>query len=319
MSKERISATISFLENTGDHRVISRFIPADRYNEANRPADDAGLKVLMVVDTETTGLDKTKDKIIEIGYLLVEFDPKSGLVYRILEQESQFEDPGFPIPDVAKKITGIKDEDVTGQLFDDEKINAAIAKADVVIAHNAAFDRGFLEGRFPSFQDKWWACSMRTGPWEEMGISSTKQEFIAYAAARIFYEAHRALTDAQVLLHILTMAGPGEQPILASVLKASKVPTYRIWALGSPFEKKDCLKALHYKWNDVGSTDAPAKTWYVDSVVDVEAQLASLRADVYANGNGTVIVEKITGRERYTSRCQRREDVSLSIGQSVPH
>ncbi len=62
---------------------------------------------LVFLDLETTGLDTTKDRIVEIG--LVKLLPGGGrelLVERL--------DPGVEIPEVAWRIHGIKNEDVRG-------------------------------------------------------------------------------------------------------------------------------------------------------------------------------------------------------------
>jgi hypothetical protein len=51
----------------------------------------------------------------------------------------------------SKKITGITDEMVTGQAFDDDRVRSLADKATMVIARNAAFDRKFVEARYPTF------------------------------------------------------------------------------------------------------------------------------------------------------------------------
>ncbi len=102
------------LEATGDYKVLRRFEPSDCYSPLDS-SEPKPLPLAMVVDTETTGLDSTTGKIIDLGYVLAEFNPKTGLVHRILERYSGFEDPGFPIPPEITELTGIHDEDVAGQ------------------------------------------------------------------------------------------------------------------------------------------------------------------------------------------------------------
>ncbi len=67
------------LEATGDYRVMRRFEPAACYAPLDG-VDPAQLRVVMVIDTETTGLDKETDKIIDLGYVLAEFHPRTGLI-----------------------------------------------------------------------------------------------------------------------------------------------------------------------------------------------------------------------------------------------
>jgi DNA polymerase III subunit epsilon len=143
------------LEATGDYKVIRRLIAPDHYASLDG-VDLQQLRIAMIIDTETTGLNKETDKIIDLGFVLAEFNAKTGQVHRIVERYSGFEDPGMPIPASITQLTGIQDADVAGQVLDEARVEAAIARASVVIAHNAAFDRGFLERRFPSFVSKWW-------------------------------------------------------------------------------------------------------------------------------------------------------------------
>lgn len=265
----------------------------------------------MVVDTETTGLDSTTGKIIDLGYVLAEFNPKTGLVHRIIERYSGFEDPGFPIPPEITELTGIHDEDVAGQRLDDAKVEAAIARASIVIAHNAPFDRSFLEHRFPSFQSKWWACSQREAPWSELNTGSAKLEWLAYKLGGVFYSAHRALIDAEVLLFLLTKDGLNERTILSHILESSGRRTYCVWAEGAPFEMKDVLKKdKGYAWSDGSAPEKPIKAWYRTGVVDLETELSMLGKDIYGRP-ALVTVDVLTGRERYTSRYQARERMKV--------
>ena len=76
---------------------------------------DEGDLVVAYLDTETTGLDHRKDTVIELGILIFKINTESGGKFtEILEDYSQFQDPGRPIPEVVVKLTGITDEMVLG-------------------------------------------------------------------------------------------------------------------------------------------------------------------------------------------------------------
>jgi len=136
---------IQQLQQSDRYRVIERLDPPARYWQGEPTTSRIGL----VIDAEATGLDTGGDKIIELGLIAFEYDAGSGLVYRILHTYEAFEDPGEPLQDIVKQITGISDEMVAGQHLDDDEINAWLDKADLIIAHNAAFDRQMLERRLP--------------------------------------------------------------------------------------------------------------------------------------------------------------------------
>ena len=81
-------------------------------------------------------------------------------------------------------------------------MEAFASRATLVIAHNAAFDRPFVEKQWDVFATKPWGCSMTQVHWRDEGIATQKQELIALCLG-FFYEAHRAENDCRALLHIL--------------------------------------------------------------------------------------------------------------------
>jgi len=308
LPNEPLESMANQLEASGDYRVLRRFKPPSAYG-ATTP--NSKLRKLLVIDTETTGLDKKKDKIIEIGYVIVHFDPETGAILDVVRRFSGFEDPGFPLPENITQITGITDQDVAGQKFDDDQINADIAESDLVVAHNAGFDRGFLELRFEAFKLKWWACSQKEGPWKEMLTGSAKLEFLASMLSGIFYDAHRALTDAEVLLHILASTQYQGASVFKFLMDKARQKTYRVWAEGAPYDKKDVLKVENaYKWSDGTDPDSPIKAWYKDGIVDLQVELDMLATKIYGRPQ-TITLDELTGRDRFTERQTRRQSILI--------
>lgn len=306
---------VAALEATGQYRVINRFVPADLYHVGENIEADR-IRTVLIVDVETTGLKKESDKIIDLGMVLAEFDRVTGKVLRVIDRYSGFEEPGLPIPEEITRLTGIKDEDVQGCRLDDALVESIIGRADLVVAHNATFDRGFLELRFPSFIKKWWGCSLKEGPWAKMMTGSTKLEWLAFQLGGIFYEAHRALVDAEVTLFILAQMGPEGRPILSHLLEASGRKTYCVWAEGAPFDMKDKLKIeMGYSWSDGQSPEKPIKAWFKTGVVDIDSELDALSRGVYKKA-ATVKVDSMTGYERFTERFKTRENFALAAPQS---
>lgn len=94
---------------------------------------------LIALDLETTGLNIHEDAIIEFGAVRI----KDGIV---TEEFATLIDPGFEIPAEITQITGIETEDVRGKPSIKEvlpQIERFVGDAPV-IAHNVAFDMGFL-------------------------------------------------------------------------------------------------------------------------------------------------------------------------------
>jgi DNA polymerase-3 subunit epsilon len=164
---ERMAA---LLADTGRYQVLRRLERCPCYNEP----DDAPKKWALYVDVETTGLDPDRDAIIEFAGVLFEYCPASGRIYRVEEAQVFHEDPRCPIPAKVTRLTGIRDEDVAGKRLDEEAIHSQIQSASLIVAHNAYFDRRFLERRLPAFRDAHWACSLAEIPWDEEGLYRTR-------------------------------------------------------------------------------------------------------------------------------------------------
>lgn len=71
-----------------------------------------------------------------------------GKIFEIFEPYQSFQEPRKAIPAEITAITGINQNMVSGHRFDRELIKNYLAQADILIAHNAAFDRKFMEKLF---------------------------------------------------------------------------------------------------------------------------------------------------------------------------
>jgi len=278
-----------------DYRVLRRLVPRLEW-----PDTPGALRLRVVVlDTETTGLDPAKDKIIELAMLRCEVDLAAGLPVGRVEVFDELEDPGMPIPPEVQALTGISDADVAGKRLDAQRVAALLEGADLVIAHNAGFDRPFCEARFALFQDIAWACSFADMDWKAQGRSSQKLESLALELG-LFYDAHRAEMDCHALLAVLTAPLPKEPAAnaLATLIAASRQPAYRLSATGAPFETKDRLKARGYRWN------AEQRVWQTRAGSDtaLDAELLWLRAQVYGTRAASVALEQTDALVRYSKR-----------------
>jgi DNA polymerase-3 subunit epsilon len=204
------------LEANGDDRVQRRFAPAEPYAPLGGH-DPQQRRGAMVIETEIPGTDR----LIELGAVLAEFHPKRGHVHRVLERYSGLEDPGVPIP---AALSGIADANLAGKRLDEARVEAALVRAHLMVAHHAPFDRGFPERRFPSFIDRGWASSQRAVPGQAMTTGSTEREWLASQLGGAVHAAHRARVDAEVLLLGLTGSGPEARTIRSHLRERSGRP-----------------------------------------------------------------------------------------------
>lgn len=249
----------------------------------------------IVLDTETTGLDPLTDKIIELGMVAFEFCPKTGQAYKVFGTFNELEDPHFPIPTESTKVHGITDEMVAGKSIKDDAVSAFIEDTRLIIAHNAKFDRQFVEARFPIFQNLSWACSHAQIPWNEEGISSSKLEFLAYRFG-FHYEGHRASNDCFALLEVLQKEFPESKTLVMKRLIESLIrKEVKISALNAHFDMKDALKKRRYFWD--------GKVWARTLPLDeVESEVEWLRTEVYKNRPFQLEQEEITPKNRFSLR-----------------
>ena len=284
------------LTATGDYKVIKRFMPVDAYN-TNPPQD---VKIGIYLDTETTGMDPDEDSIIELAMVPFEFD-KAGNIYRLLPAYNAFQDPGLPIPELITQITGITDDMVKGQSIDLERVAKMLSEAVIVIAHNARFDRPFVENLLDDFNDMAWACSIADIEWNKEGMEGVKLEFLAYKYG-FFYEGHRATIDCQAGIEILSRKLPNSgEKVLSRLLKNARRTDIRLWAEGAPFDRKDVLKKRGYRWSP--GDNGKRKAWYKDMAEDdLEEEMKYLNDSIYTRAVGVLPTDKFNAKIRYSNR-----------------
>ena len=264
----------ALLDEHPDYRVLRRMEPRLIWP---MPAAASTAKVV-ILDTETTGLDAATCDIIELAMLSVLVDRETGMPVGSVSEFDSFEEPRAPISKEVTALTGITDEMVRGKRIDNEMVAQFLDQADLIVAHNASFDRPFVEARLPVFSHQAWNCSLAGIDWkktEKMGAAGL--EFLACFKGKFFYEAHRALTDCHALLNVLTEPLSDGRTGLKTLMDGAKLKRYRLSAIGSPFETKDKLKARGYRW------DGEKKSWWrgLSSKEELDIEYGWLKTEVY--------------------------------------
>ena len=240
--------------------------------------DAEGTYLVTLLDFETTGLDADVDVPIEIGLSLVQVDAATGRVITTIASHSSYEDPGRAIPALVTQLTGITDEMVAGERFDEAKVARYIEAAEFVVAHNAGFDRPFFARRFPHLSGVVWACSIQEIAWADAGYSSRALDYLAFRCG-YFFEAHRASTDAQALACVLdTPVQIGDHTATGFTRLRESIngaPLVLISAVGAPFAVKEQLKAAKFQWDgDAGIWAIQVSAARKDEVLQFLAELS---------------------------------------------
>lgn len=157
-----------------------------------------------VVDTETTGRSR-QDELIEIAIILFKFSRISGRVLKIVDGYNGLRYPRCKIHPQAKSKHGLSEHHLKGKTLDDERVMGLFNRADMVLAHNAGFDRRYITQLYPSLYWKNWHCTMNGVPWNELGFTSKGQDNLLIAHKIDGGRSHRAANDAKGLLHLLSL------------------------------------------------------------------------------------------------------------------
>lgn len=158
-------------------------------------------------DTETTGLDPDNgDRIIEVGAVELINHIPTGETFRMLIN------PQRPVSDDTVRITGITDEMLADKpMFGEACVVDALLDFigdATVVAHNAGFDRGFLNmelllcGRAPIVESRWVDTAQmarKRYPGAPASLDALCKRFNISLESRIL---HGALLDAQLLADV---------------------------------------------------------------------------------------------------------------------
>lgn len=284
---------VRHLLETGRYRILNKLVPR-AITSAPRP--EYPLRGI-ILDTETTGLDARKDEIIEIGVVAFTFDA-TGLIGDVTGIYGGLRQPSGPVPAEIIQLTGITDDMVSGQTIDMTALEAIIEPADLLIAHNARFDRPFCEVFSGIFSGKAWACSNSEVDWSSRGYEGTKLGYLL-GQAGYFHEGHRAVDDCFALLEVLAREVQGMPfTAFAELYEASQKSRVRIFAENSPFDMKDHLKARGYRWSD--GSDGRPKSWWIEIGEEVlDEELRYLKAEIYRYADADPPIKRLTAFDRF--------------------
>ena len=196
---------------------------------------------LLIVDTETSGLDPASGKCLEVGAVL--FD----VPHRAVLSQLSFLLPASANP--ARHVNGI-DPAVTRleqpwrQSL--QMLAAMVSGADAVLAHNAAFDRQWFGIEPLPALDLPWICSMDDIRWPDDRHLKPRPSVQALALAYgvPVWAAHRALTDCIYLVQVLERCEQLEQ-----LLVEAQEPR-QLFCAQLPYAERFRAKQAGFRWND---------------------------------------------------------------------
>jgi len=219
------------LETQDDYRLLRRIPKPFPSMPHMGPVPDG--KCIAIVDTETTGLSAANDVIIELAIMLC-FVDEDGEVVGHLGPFSWLQDPGRELDPRITMVTGLAEQHLQGQKINDKFAFGLLDRADLIVAHNAAFDLGFIERRYPDLGGRAWACSCNEIDWLRLGYEGRSQSALL-AHVGSFSDAHRAAADVWALFWLLhhRQRDPGGGPVrthLQRLIEAASRPSVIVQA-----------------------------------------------------------------------------------------
>lgn len=158
---------------------------------------------LAILDLETTGGRPLRDRITEVGLILVDADG--------VREWSSLVNPGTPIPPFITRLTGIDDHAVANapRFADLADTLAEQLQGRLLVAHNARFDHAFLHAEFARLDRRLSVrtlCTVRLS--RALAPEQPRHGLDAVMAAHgiVIENRHRALDDARAVLAFLRAA-----------------------------------------------------------------------------------------------------------------
>jgi DNA polymerase-3 subunit epsilon len=196
------------------------------------------MRYAALLDLETTGLDSSVDRVIEVGVCL--YDLELGCPLESYAALIRSPDNG------AEKINRIPVAALVDARHAIEvwrTVSMFAYSADVIAAHNAEFDRSFVQAAGVDLQ-KPWVCTMADFPWDG-GLRKLVE--IALHHGLGVATAHRAMSDVELMARILTRLHEMGNSLPELFLRAAR-PKKRFVAMVS-YEMREVAKRVGFAWN----------------------------------------------------------------------
>ena len=283
--EERIRALIGKLTSSAEGRAVLdaaldqaglavlKKARLDTFPACTDPDRLAAARTGIILDSETTGLE-AHDEVIELAMLRFRFDERGILALDAIYNELR--EPSVPISEEAARVTGITAETVAGRRIPDAEVAAFLDGAELIIAHNAGFDRQMVERTFPTagFDRIPWHCSLEQVDWKGRGKKGRSLESVVLSEGYV-YGSHRA--DADVIATAFALNSASEETAFAELLRRGSVASVLVIAKDSRFEAKEALKEAGFRWSNDGSDALGHRAWFKE-IPDTPEATAALSA-----------------------------------------
>ena len=215
----------------------------------------------LIIDVETTGLNPAVDRVIEIGAVLYSVTNRTTLVQfsvLVANDENPAEKVNRIPVSALREVRELDDSPAPLQ----STLTTLRSLADVIVAHNAEFDRSFFRGKWLELP---WLCSAFDFTWPAASRDVSGLIHLALEHGIGVSSAHRALSDCQLIAALfdrMALYGCDLQEMFAHAMR----PKALFQSL-QPFDHNEVAKAAGFKW------DGTSKRWTRRMAIDDAATL----------------------------------------------
>ena len=144
----------------------------------NAEVSENRLRKLVILDTETTGIDNTAE-LIELAFCVCTYDVRTRAVLSIDCCFDAFSKPEKELSQEVSELTHITNDMLPKQKLSYDDFKEYLPEKCLVVAHNAGFDRRILERTYPYvLADLHWADSMTEIDWRKKGFNGKGLEML---------------------------------------------------------------------------------------------------------------------------------------------
>ena len=225
------------------------------------------MRRILILDTETTGLDPKVDSTIEVGCILYSVEHAAPLEYfaSLIHAETNAAESVNRIS-VDMLRDAPQGDDVWPRLF------KLAARADAIVAHNATFDRGFVPAMFRDLRP--WICSKDDLRWPKQTKEGASLVSLILEHDLGICMAHRALADCDMLARLFTRAAELGAD-LSAMLERGMRPKAEFAALVS-YDDRALASTAGFRWNQPGREKQWTRTMAIEDAAALPFQTRRL-------------------------------------------
>jgi len=202
---------------------------------------------LLIIDTETTGVDAAQDSVIEIGAVLYSC-PYQTTLFQISFLLCAQDNPAEGINRIPPSALKCLPAELQQQSL--QMLQSMAAQATYVVAHNADFDRQWFDDiRLPVLKNSYrhplkWLCTMSDMTWPRQNRPGESLVNLALNHGIGIGSAHRALTDCQLIAELFNRITQDE---LASLVKQAVRPK-AFFRANVSYDDRHLAKEAGFQW-----------------------------------------------------------------------